>query len=69
MTDSTTYHGKPVSHLMGLIKNEDVPGFEWLNSPLKPEDIVFIGIRDIDEDEKLTLAENGIKCFTLDHIL
>jgi len=31
MTDSTTYHGKPVSHLMGLINKEDIPGFEWLD--------------------------------------
>ncbi len=39
-----------------------------MKSCLKVEDIVFIGIRDIESGEQKTLIDNNIKCFTPDHI-
>jgi arginase len=35
---------------------------------LKPENVVNIGLRDIDSDEWDTIAKYKIKCFTPDHI-
>ena len=32
------------------------------------EDIVYIGIRDIDPDEHFHIKANNIKCYTADHI-
>ena len=62
------YHGMPVSHLMGWIQQDFIKGFEWLKPCLKKEDIVYIGIRDIDDDEHINLKKNNIKCFTPEHI-
>lgn len=70
MSQYPNYHGMPVSHLMGWISQDYVPGFDWLaNQPyLRPEDIVYIGIRDIDPDEHINLKKHNIKCFTPEHI-
>lgn len=47
---SGNYHGMPVAHLLGWIGKGDVKGFNWLyDGPLlKPENIVYIGLRDVD---------------------
>jgi arginase len=52
---SGNYHGMPVAHLLGWIKEGDMKSFDWLTPSLKPEDIVFIGLRDLDEGEKKLL--------------
>lgn len=67
-SDYHNYHGMPVAHVMNLIPKEDIKGFDWLKTYIKPEELVFFGVRDIDNDEKITLKENKIKCFTPDHI-
>lgn len=43
------YHGMPLSHLLG-VNDSHIPGFKWLTRRLKPENIVHIGLRDIDTD-------------------
>jgi arginase len=67
-SDYHNYHGMPVSHVMNLIPKEDISGFDWMKTYIKTDELVFFGVRDIDNDEKLTLKENKIKCFTPDHI-
>ena len=47
-------HGMPVAFLMGLVENAN-----------KPKDIVYIGLRDVDQDEKETLRKLGIKAFSV----
>jgi arginase len=42
----------PVAHLMGLMEHGSVEGFDWLHPSLKPENLVYIGLRDIDKNEK-----------------
>lgn len=37
----------------------------WLEPCLRPEDLVYIGLRDIDAAEKLILKSLGIKVFTM----
>ena len=32
------------------------------------ENIVLIGIRDMDHDEFISLKKHGVKCFTMDHV-
>eukprot|EP00919_Chromeraceae_sp_WS-2016_P041426 GHVR01098700.1.p1 GENE.GHVR01098700.1~~GHVR01098700.1.p1 ORF type:complete len:192 (+),score=9.90 GHVR01098700.1:2373-2948(+) len=59
------YHGMPLSHLAGVNR---LPGFKWLTTILPCENIVLIGIRDIDPDEWISLTKQHIKCFTPDHI-
>lgn len=54
-----------MAHLCGLSKFEN---FQWLKEILPAENVVLIGIRDIDQDEWKSLKEWKIKCFTMDHV-
>lgn len=66
---SGNYHGMPVAHLLGWIPEKSVPGFDWFKPCIKPEDIVFIGLRDIDDGERKNLKKHGVKCFTMHEVL
>lgn len=71
-TESGNLHGCPVSFLLGLQGTDVEPFNKWLpprDSPiLKPESIVYIGLRDIDAGERKILRENNIKCFSMHHV-
>ena len=62
--DPYNYHGMPLSHVAGIFK---LNGFEWMNL-LPKENIVLIGIRDIEEGEFQTIMKHNIKAFTMDHV-
>jgi arginase len=61
---SGNYHGMPVAHLLGWIPEGSMKSFDWLVPQLKPENIVFIGLRDLDEGEKKLLKKHDIKVYT-----
>lgn len=64
-TDSGNLHGCPISFLLGL-KGCDIPPFNvWLEPCLAPQDLVYIGLRDIDNGEKQILRDLGIKVFSM----
>lgn len=59
-------HGMPLAFLMGLVSDSrKLPGFGWLKPCVKPSDVVYIGLRDLDQDEKRTIKQLGIKAFTV----
>ena len=66
---SGNYHGMPVAHLLGWLGEKTVPGFDWFQPCLNSEDIVFIGLRDLDAEEKKNLKKHKIKCFTMHEVL
>jgi arginase len=61
---SGNYHGMPAAHIFGWIKPGDVKAFDWLDVHVKTEHIVYVGLRDLDEAEKLMLKVNNIKFYT-----
>ena len=61
---SGNYHGMPVAHLLGWIKEGEIKGFDWFTPSLKAENIVYIGLRDVDAQEKKLLKDHNIKCFS-----
>ncbi|EQC31536.1 arginase [Saprolegnia diclina VS20] len=70
-SDSGNMHGMPISFLMqNLVDSSKVPGFEWLaNGPvLKPEQLVYIALRDVDQGEKRILKDLGIKAFCMQSV-
>lgn len=70
-TESGNMHGMPLSFLMnGLVDNSTVPGMEWLvNGPtMKPEQLVYVGLRDVDAGERRIINELGIKAFTMQEV-
>ncbi|KAF4703710.1 hypothetical protein FOZ62_018340 [Perkinsus olseni] len=65
---SGNYHGMPAAHAMGWFEKR-ARGFEWMDShlthPLQEDRIVFIGLRDIDPEERRLLRQSRVKCFTM----
>ncbi|KAI5449572.1 Arginase, catabolizes arginine to ornithine and urea [Naganishia albida] len=64
-TDTGNLHGCPVSFLLGLEGTDVAPFNEWIKPCLRPDRLVYIGLRDVDPAEKRILRENNIKCFTM----
>ncbi|CAI2181211.1 4043_t:CDS:2, partial [Funneliformis geosporum] len=65
-TESGNLHGCPVSFLLGIAGK--VPGFEWVKPFLKPDRLVYIGLRDVDRPEKKILKQLGIKAFSMHEV-
>ena len=60
---SGNFHGMPVASAMHLMK-------PWVNNvfPLKPEQIIYLGLRDIDPFEKKLIEEKNITHYTCKEI-
>ena len=67
-SDSGNIHGMPISFLLGLPGTDVAPFSDWIKPCLKPSDIVYIGLRDLDVEEKKILRDLGIKCFTMHEV-
>lgn len=68
---SGNMHGMPISFIMnGLVDVSKIPGLEWLvgGPTMKPEQLVFIGLRDPDVAERRIIRELGIKSFTMQEV-
>jgi arginase len=65
-TDSGNIHGMPVSFLLGI--GSKVETFSWVQPILKPERLVYIGLRDVDPGEKKILREHNIKAFSMHEV-
>ena len=51
---------------MGLESCEKVPQFaSWLSPCLKPQNIAYIGLRDVDPPERAILRAHGIKAYSM----
>jgi arginase len=66
-TDSGNLHGMPVAFLAGLVK-EKIEGLDWIEPCLKPENLVYIGLRDVDKGEREILKKYNIKAFSMHEI-
>jgi len=66
-TPSGNIHGMPLAASIGLGHPAlvNVGGYK---GKVQPENIVFIGVRDIDPGEKLLIAEKQIKIYTMEDI-
>ena len=77
---SGNMHGMPVAMLMGLEEMlPSLPPFDWfskLDFPanrdgskktacLSAEDLVYVGLREVDEGERALIKDLGIKAFTM----
>ncbi len=69
-SDSGNIHGMPVAFLTGLATEERQDVFGWLKDDQKISlnKLVYIGLRDVDKEEKNILREYGIKAFSMHDI-
>lgn len=70
-SETGNMHGMPLGMLieeMG-VDHSKFPGCEWLakdGAPrLKPDSLVYIGLRDVDDEERKAIRELGIMAFTM----
>jgi arginase len=63
-------HGMPLSLLMKHVDPMTINGFKWMyNVPvLKPNRLVYIGLRDIDIYEKQIIKKLGITAYTMNQV-
>ncbi|MCA1061447.1 arginase [Rossellomorea aquimaris] len=64
---SGNIHGMPLAVSLG-IGHEDLTGIGHSNPKIKPENIVIIGARSLDEGERELIKEKGIKVYTMHEI-
>jgi arginase len=57
-------HGMPVAHLLGL-GDERLSRLASVTPAVRAEHLVYIGLRDLDAAEKHTIAQLGIRAFTM----
>lgn len=69
---SGNIHGMPIAIAMKLAGADPslLPGMDWASDipALAPENVVYVGLRDVDEGEVRLIRELGIKCFTMKHV-
>ena len=53
--------------MLGLIDPKLMPGWEWLADcpKLSPDQLVFVGLRDLDSEEREVIHDLKIKAFTM----
>lgn len=64
---SGNIHGMPLSHLLGQ-GDEDLKNISGFHPKVDQENVVLIGIRDIDAGERRIIRESGIHAFTMREI-
>ncbi|XP_077477388.1 arginase-2, mitochondrial [Stigmatopora argus] len=64
---SGNLHGQPVAFMLKELRDKMpvLPGFSWVKPFLSCEDLVYIGLRDVDPGEYHILKNLGIQYFTM----
>lgn len=57
-------HGMPLAHLLGY-GDKDLSAILGASPAVEPENVVLIGIRDIDNVERKFIRESGVTAFTM----
>lgn len=63
-TRSGNVHGMPAAHLLGR-GDARLAGLASVTPAVHPEHLVYVGLRDLDDAEKHTIRELGIRAFTM----
>ncbi|AQL56782.1 arginase [Abyssicoccus albus] len=64
---SGNIHGMPLAQALG-IGHEKLVNLYQNGVKIKPENVVLIGVRDLDDGEIEYIKENNILCFTMDDV-
>jgi arginase len=65
---SGNIHGMPLAFLTGLMEPYRLPSFQWLRNHLMPDQLVLVGIRSIDPEERLIMKKWGVHVFTMTEV-
>ncbi len=65
---SGNVHGMPLAFLSGLMKRYQIPSFDWLKNHLSQNQLVLVGIRSIDPEERIIMKQWGVHVFSMTEI-
>ena len=65
---SGNIHGMPLSFLSGLMKHYQLPSFDWLRNFLTRDQLVLVGIRSIDPEERDLMKSWGVHVFSMTEV-
>jgi arginase len=74
ISESGNMHGMPIGLLMDGVsdpsRDPPIPGLEWMSGGprLPPDSIVYVGLRDVDPEERKLIEKLGILAFTMHEI-
>jgi len=63
-TPSGNIHGMPLAHLLGY-GDPDLSSIHGVHPAVEPENVVLIGIRDIDQKERDFINASGVTAYTM----
>lgn len=63
-TPSGNIHGMPLAHLLGY-GDPDLSSIHGVHPAVEPENVVLIGIRDIDQKERDFINASGVRAYTM----
>ena len=66
-SESGNIHGMPLAALLGL-GSEQLTDVSYIGPKVKPENVVLVGIRDIDSEEQRICKSSGIRYYTMREI-
>ncbi len=64
---SGNIHGMPLAALCGY-GDERLVDLGWPGAKIRPEDVVLIGLRDLDGEERRLMREAGVHVFTIEDV-
>ncbi|WP_434360144.1 arginase [Parasalinivibrio latis] len=64
ISPSGNVHGMPLAHLLGY-GDKAFTGILSQNTKIKPENVVLVGVRDIDSKEKELIKQSGINVYSM----
>lgn len=67
-SDSGNIHGMPVLFLMGMEPEACPPDLKWVPNCIAANKIAYIGLRDVDAEEKKILKDHNISAFSMYHV-
>jgi len=67
VSPSGNIHGMPLAHILGR-GDPDLASIQGFSPKVNPDNVVLIGIRDIDAGERKIIRESGIHVFTMREI-
>ena len=65
---SGNIHGMPLSFLTGIMQHYQIKSFDWLKNFLTRDQLVLVGIRAIDPEERTLMKSWGVNVFSMTEV-
>jgi len=65
---SGSLHGMPLAAHLGLFGERELPGVGFVGARMRPNQLAYVGIRDLDATEATYIDDRNITCFTSEDV-